>query len=115
MKNNKEIERARTEAVAALVWWAKTRVGYFPMRSAVNIYMEAIGANRMPVNGEEWLIAHRKIAAQGLAIECDIDGHSRSDIANAIIRAFVTSYLPRLVAFCRKTVSLLDGINPQEA
>jgi len=40
------------------------------MHSAVNSYMEAIGANRMPVNGEEGLIAHRKIAVQGMAIEC---------------------------------------------
>jgi len=32
--------------------------------------MEAIGANQMPMNGEGGLIAHRKIAAQGLAIEC---------------------------------------------
>jgi len=70
MKNNKEIERARTEAVATLVKWAKTRVGYFPMRSAVNNYMETTGVNRLPMNGEEGLIAHRKIAAQGLAIEC---------------------------------------------
>lgn len=70
MKNNPKIECARTEAVAAMVKWAKTRVGYFPKRSAVNNYMEAIGANRMPMNGEEGLIAHRKIAAQGLAIEC---------------------------------------------
>jgi len=105
MKNNKEIERARTEAVATLVKWAKTRVGYFPMRSAVNSYMEAIGANRMPMNDEERLIAHRKIAAQGLAIECDIDGHSRSDITNAIILAFVTAYLPRLATFLKK-----DGV-----
>jgi len=40
------------------------------MRSAVNNYMEVIGANQMPMNGEELLIAHRKITAQGLAIEC---------------------------------------------
>jgi len=42
MKNNQEIECARTESVAALVKRAKTRVGrvgYFPMRSAVNNYM----------------------------------------------------------------------------
>jgi len=46
--------------------------------------------------------------------ECDIDGHSRSDIANAIIRAFVTTYLPRLATFRRKMVSLWDGFNPKE-
>lgn len=68
--NIKEIDKARTEAVTALVKWAKTRVGYFPMRNAVNNYMEAIGANCMPMNGEEGILAHRKIAAQGLAIEC---------------------------------------------
>lgn len=68
--NSKEIDNIRTEAVAALVKWAKTRVGYFPMRNAVNNYMEAIVADQMPMNGEERLIAHRKIAAQGLAIEC---------------------------------------------
>lgn len=68
--NSKEIDNIRTEAVAALVKWAKTRVGYFPMRNAVNNYMETIGANRMPMDGEKGLIAHRKIAAKGLAIEC---------------------------------------------
>jgi len=39
---------------------------------------------------------------------------SSSDIANAIIRTFVTAYLPRLATFRKKTVSLLDGFNPQE-
>jgi len=95
MKNNQEIECARTEAVAALVRWAKTRVGYFPMRSAVNNYIEVIGAIRMSMNGEEGLIAHRKIATQGLAIECvsklNCDQLSRVDreldcIANNIPR-----------------------------
>jgi len=46
--------------------------------------------------------------------ECDIDGHSRSDLANAIIRAFVTAYLPRLAACRRNRVSLLDAVNPKE-
>jgi len=46
--------------------------------------------------------------------ECDIDGHSRSDIANAIICAFVPAYLPRLATFRKKMVSLLDSFNPQE-
>lgn len=68
--DSKEIDNIRTEAARALVKWAKSRVGYFPMRNAVNNYMDAIGANRMPINGEEGLVAHRKIAAQGLAIEC---------------------------------------------
>lgn len=68
--NNKETDNARTEAVAAIVKWAKTRVGYFPMRNAVNNYMEAIGANRASIDGEEGTLAHRRIAAQGLAIEC---------------------------------------------
>jgi len=45
--------------------------------------------------------------------ECDINGHSRSDLANAIIRAFVTAYLPRLATFRKKTVSLLDRVNSQ--
>jgi len=68
--NSEEIETARTAAVAALVKWAKTSAGYLPMRSAVNNYMDVIGTNQMPMNGEDGLIAHHKIAAQGLAIEC---------------------------------------------
>jgi len=39
------------------------------MRSAVNNYMETIGANFMPMNGEGGLIDHRKITAQGIAID----------------------------------------------
>lgn len=68
--NNKEIDNARTDAVKALVKWAKTWVGYFPMRNAVNHYMEVAGMNAMSIDGEDGIRAHRKIAAQGLVINC---------------------------------------------
>ena len=40
------------------------------MREAVNDYLEASGANRSSIGGEETILAHRKIAANRLAIDC---------------------------------------------
>ena len=40
------------------------------MRDAVNNYLEASGANRPSIGGEETIFAHRKIAANRLAIDC---------------------------------------------
>ena len=40
------------------------------MRDAVNDYLEASGANRPSIGGEETILAHRKIAANRLAIDC---------------------------------------------
>ena len=40
------------------------------MRYAVNDYLEASGANRPSIGGEETILAHRKIAANRLAIDC---------------------------------------------
>ena len=40
------------------------------MRDAVNEYLEASGANRPSIGGEEAILAHRKIAANRLAIDC---------------------------------------------
>ena len=44
--------------------------GEFTMRDAVNDYLEASGANRPSIGGEETILAHRKIAANRLAIDC---------------------------------------------
>ena len=40
------------------------------MREAVNDYLEASGANRPSIGGEGTILAHRKIAANRLAIDC---------------------------------------------
>ena len=40
------------------------------MREAVNDYLEVSGANRSSISGEEAILAHRKIAANRLAIDC---------------------------------------------
>ena len=40
------------------------------MRDAVNDYLEASGANRPSIGGEETILAHGKIAANRLAIDC---------------------------------------------
>ena len=50
--------------------WAKTGMREFAMRDAVNDYLEASGANRPSIGGEETILAHRKIAANRLAIDC---------------------------------------------
>ena len=58
-----EYSKTRKAAVDALIYWAKTGMREFIMRDAVNDYLEASGANRPSIGGEETIIAHRKIAA----------------------------------------------------
>ena len=60
----------RQEAVYALISCAKTVWGYYSMRDAVDNYLESCGANRPSIGGEETILAHRKIAANRLAIDC---------------------------------------------
>ena len=65
-----EYSKTRKAAVDALIYWAKTGMREFTMRDAVNDYLEASGANRPSIGGEETILAHRKIAANRLAIDC---------------------------------------------
>jgi len=65
-----EYSKARKAAVDALIYWAKTGMREFTMRDAVNDYLEASGANRPSIGGKETILAHRKIAANRLAIDC---------------------------------------------
>ena len=60
----------RKAAVDALIYWAKTGMRQFTMRDAVNDYLEASDANRPSIGGKETILAHRKIAANRLAIDC---------------------------------------------
>lgn len=68
--SEQENNSPRQAAVNALISWAKTGWGYYSMRDAVNDYLEASGANRPSIGGEETILAHRKIAANRLAIDC---------------------------------------------
>ena len=65
-----EYSKARKAAVDALIYWAKTGMRQFTMRDAVNDYLEASDANRPSIGGKETILAHRKIAANRLAIDC---------------------------------------------
>ena len=65
-----EYNKTRKAAADALIYWAKTGMRQFTMRDAVNDYLEASGANRPSIGGEETILAHRKIAANRLAIDC---------------------------------------------
>ena len=65
-----DYSKTRKAAVDALIYWAKTGMRQFTMRDAVNDYLEASGANRPSIGGEETILAHRKIAANRLAIDC---------------------------------------------
>ena len=65
-----EYSKTRKAAVDALIYWAKTEMREFTMRDAVNNYLEASGANRPSIGGEEAILARRKIAANRLAIDC---------------------------------------------
>ena len=62
--------KTRKAAVDALIYWTKTGMREFTMRDAVNDYLEASGANRPSIGGEETILAHRKIAANRLEIDC---------------------------------------------
>ena len=68
--NEQQNNNPRQAAVNALINWAKTGWGYYDMRDAVNNYLESCGANRPSIGGEETVLAHRKIAANRLAIDC---------------------------------------------
>lgn len=68
-----EYTKTRKTAVNALIHWAKTGWGQFTMRDAVNDYLEASGANRPSIGGDEAILARRKIAANRLAIDCIYD------------------------------------------
>ena len=65
-----EYSKTRKAAVDALIYWAKTGMREFTMRDAVNDYLEASGANRPSIGGEETSLADRKIAANRLTIDC---------------------------------------------
>lgn len=43
--------------------------------------------------------------------DCDIHGSCRSDLVNAIVRAFFKSYLPRLAEYRREKKSLFNSYN----
>ena len=65
-----EYIKTRKATADALINWAKTGIRQFAMREAVNDYLEVSGANRSSIGGEEAILAHRKIAANRLAIDC---------------------------------------------
>ena len=65
-----EYRKTRKAVADALIYWAKTGMRQFTMRDAVNNYLEASGANRPSIGGEETILAHRKRAANRLAIDC---------------------------------------------
>ena len=65
-----EYYKTRKAAADALIYWAKTGMRQFTMRDTVNNYLEASGTNRPSIGGEETIFAHRKIAANRLAIDC---------------------------------------------
>ena len=68
--NEQQNNSPRQTAINALISWAKTGWGYYSMRDAVDNYLESCGANRPSIGGEETILAHRKIAANRLAIDC---------------------------------------------
>ena len=68
--NEQRNNSPKQTAVNALISWAKTGWGYYSMRDAVYNYLESCGANRPSIGGEETILAHRKIAANRLAIDC---------------------------------------------
>ena len=75
-----DYSKTRKAAVDALIYWAKTGMRQFTMRDAVNDYLEASDANRPSIGGKETILAHRKIAANRLAIDC-INALSKDELS----------------------------------
>lgn len=70
MTYSEYIKTKKKATAGALINRAKTGIRQFAMREAVNDYLEVSGANRSSISGEEAILAHRKIAANRLAIDC---------------------------------------------
>ena len=68
--DRQRIQQDKKSSCRCPIYWAKTGMRQFTMRDAVNDYLEASGANRPSIGGEETILAHRKIAANRLAIDC---------------------------------------------
>lgn len=66
---SENFDKLKAEAVETVIYWGKTRIGLYPMRNAVNTYMEACGANQT-ICGEEGIKERRKIVANGITISC---------------------------------------------
>ena len=68
----------------------------FTMRDAVNDYLAASGANRPSIGGEETILAHGKIAANRLAIDC-IYALSKEELSKVDrVLEVIVGDLPRL-------------------
>lgn len=65
-----EYTQTRKTAINAINHWATTGLGQFTMCDIVSTCLEASDANRSSIGGEEAILAHRKIAANRLAIDC---------------------------------------------
>ena len=66
------------------------------MLDAVNDYLEASDANRISIGGEETILAHRKIAANRLAIDC-ISALSKEELSKVDrVLEVIVGDLPRL-------------------
>ena len=68
--NEQRNNSPKQTAVNALISWAKTGWGYYPRRAAADNSLESRGAHRPSTGGHETILAHRKIAANRLAIDC---------------------------------------------
>ena len=69
LANEQQNNSPRQTAVNALISWAKTGWGDYSMRDAADNYLESCGAPPS-IGGDETILAHRKIAANRLAIDC---------------------------------------------
>ena len=61
---------SRKEAAEALIQWASNCMGSYAMRNKVEAYLEASGANLPSIGGDAAIIAHRRIAAKHLLLDC---------------------------------------------
>lgn len=67
---NEGLDKLKNEAVNALVRWGKIGLGLYSMRDAVNAYMKACGADKIPFDGINGIREKRKIVSDALIIHC---------------------------------------------
>ena len=90
-----DFDKRRRAAADALVAWAKAGMGEFNMRDSVINCLESCGANPS-IGGEETILAHRKMAANRLLIDC-IYALTKEEIdkVDRELQAIVADFTPK--------------------
>ena len=85
--------------------------GRIGKRSELLIWDNALQSDDSKTDKTERLVCKLDRDLADSLDDCDIHGRCRSDLVNAIVRAFFKSYLPRLAEYRREKKSLFNSYN----